>query len=124
MCVHMLMYLYVHTHVFEINFHCSASFPSPSGAGHAQRKQSGTPPQKPLLWAGITVLAYVQVHLYTWCPFSPWRQQHFYRLHYKSLLKLVSSPVPLSNIVHKSTPYMQASKKKVNNKNTQLLIHQ
>lgn len=42
-CVHMLMYLYVNTRVFRVNFHCSASFPSPSGAGHAQVKQSGTP---------------------------------------------------------------------------------
>lgn len=64
------------------------------------------------------VLTYVQAHLYTWCPSSP------RRLHYKSLMKLVSSPVPLSNTVHKSTPYMQASKKLVNNKNTQLLIGQ
>lgn len=43
MCVHMLMYLYVHIRVFKINFRCSVSFPSPSGAGHAQVKQSGTP---------------------------------------------------------------------------------
>lgn len=45
MCVHVLMDLSVHTHVFTINFRCSVSFPSPSGAGHAQMKQGGTHPQ-------------------------------------------------------------------------------